>query len=85
LWLEFTVLQELTAAYAVRLDRKRLGPRWALPLPLVVYRHLMYLVVVQSAVTALTGIRLRWHTVTRTGATRLRERDALWDATPPAR
>jgi hypothetical protein len=67
-WLGFTVLQVLTAGYALRLDRERLGPLWTLPLQLVVYRQLMYLVVVQSTVTALTGIRLRWHPVARTGA-----------------
>jgi peptidoglycan/xylan/chitin deacetylase (PgdA/CDA1 family)/glycosyltransferase involved in cell wall biosynthesis len=67
-WFGFTLLQVGTAAYALRLDGERLGPLWALPLQLVVYRQLMYLVVVQSTVTAATGIRLRWHTVTRTGA-----------------
>ena len=35
----------------------------------VLYRQLMYLVVVQSTITALTGIRLRWQTLIRTGAT----------------
>jgi len=67
-WLSFSAVQMLTAAYALRLDRERLGPLWTLPLQLVVYRQLMYLVVVQSTVTALTGIRLRWHSVARTGA-----------------
>jgi cellulose synthase/poly-beta-1,6-N-acetylglucosamine synthase-like glycosyltransferase len=67
-WLGFTAVQVLTAGYALRLDRERYGPLWTLPLQLVVYRQLMYLVVVQSTVTALTGIRLRWQTVTRTGA-----------------
>ena len=33
-----------------------------------VYRQLMYLVVVQAAVTALLGSRLRWHRMARTGA-----------------
>jgi cellulose synthase/poly-beta-1,6-N-acetylglucosamine synthase-like glycosyltransferase/peptidoglycan/xylan/chitin deacetylase (PgdA/CDA1 family) len=67
-WLGFTALQVLTAAYALRLDGERLGPLWSLPLQLVVYRQLMYLVVVQSVVTALVGSRLRWHRMTRTGA-----------------
>jgi cellulose synthase/poly-beta-1,6-N-acetylglucosamine synthase-like glycosyltransferase/peptidoglycan/xylan/chitin deacetylase (PgdA/CDA1 family) len=67
-WVGFTMMQVLTAAYALRLDRERFGPLWTLPLQLVVYRQLMYLVVVQSTVTALTGIRLRWHTITRIGA-----------------
>ena len=63
----FAVLQVLTAGYALRLDGERLRPLWALPLQQVVYRQLMYLVVIQSVVTALLGIRLRWHVIQRTG------------------
>ena len=55
-------------AYALRLDRERYGPLWSLPLQQFVYRQLMYLVVVQSVVTALLGSRLRWHRMVRTGA-----------------
>jgi hypothetical protein len=79
-WLSYTAVQLLAAGYALRLDRERLRPLWSLPLQLVVYRQLMYLVTVQSTVTALTGNRLRWQTVTRTG-------DAgqlLADSGPPA-
>ena len=39
-----------------------------LPFQQFVYRQLMYLVVVQAAVTALLGSRLGWHHVVRTGA-----------------
>jgi cellulose synthase/poly-beta-1,6-N-acetylglucosamine synthase-like glycosyltransferase/peptidoglycan/xylan/chitin deacetylase (PgdA/CDA1 family) len=67
-WLGFMAVQVLTAAYALRLDRERFGALWALPFQQLVYRQLMYLVVVQSTVTALTGIRLRWHRMVRTGA-----------------
>ncbi len=67
-WLSYTALQLLAAGYALRLDRERLTPLWTLPLQLIVYRQLMYLVTVQSTVTALTGIRLRWHAIARTGA-----------------
>jgi hypothetical protein len=66
-WLSYTALQLLAAGYALRLDRERLGPLWTLPLQLIVYRQLMYLVTVQSTVAALTGIRLRWQTISRTG------------------
>jgi hypothetical protein len=69
-WLGFVALQMATAAYALRLDRESLRPLWTLPLRSIGYRQLMYLVVVQSTVTALAGMRLRWHPVTRTGATR---------------
>jgi cellulose synthase/poly-beta-1,6-N-acetylglucosamine synthase-like glycosyltransferase/peptidoglycan/xylan/chitin deacetylase (PgdA/CDA1 family) len=68
MWLSFTALQLFAAGYALRLDRERFGPLWTLPVQLVVYRQLMYLVTVQSVVTALTGMRLRWHPVARTGA-----------------
>jgi hypothetical protein len=66
-WLSYTLAQMLAAGYALRLDRERLGPLWTLPLQLVVYRQLMYLVTIQSTVAALTGSRLRWQTITRTG------------------
>ena len=67
-WLGYTLLQVAAAGYALRLDRERLTPLWTLPLQFLVYRQLMYLVTVQSTVSALTGIRLRWQTITRTGA-----------------
>jgi peptidoglycan/xylan/chitin deacetylase (PgdA/CDA1 family)/glycosyltransferase involved in cell wall biosynthesis len=66
-WLGFMALQMMVAAYALRLDRESLRPLWALPLQQFVYRQLMYLVVVQSTVTAFAGIRLRWHRVDRVG------------------
>jgi cellulose synthase/poly-beta-1,6-N-acetylglucosamine synthase-like glycosyltransferase/peptidoglycan/xylan/chitin deacetylase (PgdA/CDA1 family) len=66
-WFGFLLLQAATAAYALRLDGESLGPLWTLPLQQVVYRQLMYLVVVQSTVTALTGIRLKWQRIARTG------------------
>ncbi|MFI7604709.1 bifunctional polysaccharide deacetylase/glycosyltransferase family 2 protein [Micromonospora sp. NPDC049366] len=66
-WLGLLLLQVLTAGYALRLDRERPGPLWTLPLQQLVYRQVMYLVVVQSVVTALIGNRLRWHRMVRTG------------------
>jgi cellulose synthase/poly-beta-1,6-N-acetylglucosamine synthase-like glycosyltransferase/peptidoglycan/xylan/chitin deacetylase (PgdA/CDA1 family) len=67
-WLGFLAVQGVTAAYALHLDGERWGPLWTLPLQQVVYRQMMYLVVVQSTVTAITGSRLRWHRSHRTGA-----------------
>ncbi|MFC4108602.1 hypothetical protein [Micromonospora zhanjiangensis] len=67
-WFGLLGLQALTAAYALRLDRERYGPLWSLPLQQVVYRQVMYLVVVQSVVTVLLGSRLGWHRMVRTGA-----------------
>ncbi|MGC4851926.1 polysaccharide deacetylase family protein [Micromonospora sp. DT4] len=66
-WAGLLVLQAATAGYALRLDGERYGPLWALPFQQVVYRQVMYLVVVQSVVTALIGNRLRWQRMVRTG------------------
>ncbi|MEO3766217.1 bifunctional polysaccharide deacetylase/glycosyltransferase family 2 protein [Streptomyces sp. B8F3] len=66
-WLGFTAVQFVAAVYALRLDREKPGPLWTLPLQLFVYRQLMYLVVIQSVVTALLGARLGWHRMQRTG------------------
>ncbi len=68
LWLGFLLLQLLMGAYAFRLDGERLGPLWSLPLQQFVYRQLMYLVVIQSAVTAVAGARLRWQRMERYGS-----------------
>ncbi|KIZ16157.1 bifunctional polysaccharide deacetylase/glycosyltransferase family 2 protein [Streptomyces natalensis] len=66
-WLGFLAVQLVTAAYALRLDREPLRALWALPLQLFVYRQLLYLVVIQSVVTALLGTRLKWHRMQRAG------------------
>lgn len=66
-WLGFLVLQGLPGLIAFRLDGERLGPLLALPLQQLVYRQLMYLVVVQSVATALSGVRLPWHKLERRG------------------
>jgi hypothetical protein len=54
---------------AFRFDRESLVPLWRLPLQQFAYRQLMYLVLLQSATTALTGGRLRWHKLHRAGLT----------------
>jgi cellulose synthase/poly-beta-1,6-N-acetylglucosamine synthase-like glycosyltransferase/peptidoglycan/xylan/chitin deacetylase (PgdA/CDA1 family) len=66
-WLAFVSGQALAAGYALRLDRERLRSLWVLPFQQIVYRQLMYLVVIQSLVTAVLGARLRWHVIRRTG------------------
>ncbi len=66
-WAGFQALQIFTAWYALRLDGEPPGPLWSLPLQQVVYRQLMYLVVVQSTVAALLGDRQRWQRMDRTG------------------
>ncbi len=67
LWGGFLGVQLLTAAFAFRLDREPLRPLWSLPLQQVVYRQLMYLVVIQSVFTAVYGMRLPWEKLRRTG------------------
>lgn len=67
MWAAFAGAQTAAGGYALWLDGEPVRPLWTLPLQQVVYRQLMYLVVVQSVVTALLGGRLRWHTIRRTG------------------
>jgi cellulose synthase/poly-beta-1,6-N-acetylglucosamine synthase-like glycosyltransferase/peptidoglycan/xylan/chitin deacetylase (PgdA/CDA1 family) len=67
-WFGLLAMQIFTAAVALKLDKERLGPLWSIAFQQVVYRQLMYLVVVQSAVTALIGNRLRWQRISRTGS-----------------
>jgi cellulose synthase/poly-beta-1,6-N-acetylglucosamine synthase-like glycosyltransferase len=66
-WLALVVSQLLAGAYACRLDGERMRGLWLLPLQQLVYRQLMYAVVIQSIVTALAGIRLRWQKLRRAG------------------
>jgi len=68
LWAAFMLVQFLMAWFAFALDRESPGPLWSLPLQQVVYRQLMYLVVIQSVFTALAGTRLRWHRMERYGS-----------------
>jgi hypothetical protein len=62
-------LQAIPAVIAFRLDGERLRSLLLFPLQQFVYRQLMYLVVVQSVVTALAGAQLPWHKLHRKGLT----------------
>ncbi|HZN20734.1 MAG TPA: bifunctional polysaccharide deacetylase/glycosyltransferase family 2 protein [Micromonosporaceae bacterium] len=66
-WLAVMVVQAVTAVLAFRLDGEPLRPLWALPLQQFVYRQVMYLVLLHSALTALSGRHLRWQKLRRTG------------------
>jgi cellulose synthase/poly-beta-1,6-N-acetylglucosamine synthase-like glycosyltransferase/peptidoglycan/xylan/chitin deacetylase (PgdA/CDA1 family) len=66
-WLAIMVVQILTAILAFKLDHEKLRPLWALPLQQIVYRQLMYMVLVHSMVTAASGGRLHWQKLNRTG------------------
>lgn len=67
IWLSYLALQLAAAAYALRLDGESLRPLWALPLQQFFYRQLIYLVVIQSLVSALEGAHTPWHKLQRTG------------------
>jgi cellulose synthase/poly-beta-1,6-N-acetylglucosamine synthase-like glycosyltransferase len=66
-WGGFALLQVAMTAYALRLDNESLQPLWTLPLQQFVYRQLVYLVVIQSVVSAVSGIHLPWHKLERSG------------------
>jgi cellulose synthase/poly-beta-1,6-N-acetylglucosamine synthase-like glycosyltransferase len=68
-WLGFVVIQLVPAMLAFRLDREPLRTLWSLVLQIVVYRQLMYLVVIRSVIAAIAGTRLRWHKIPRLGST----------------
>jgi hypothetical protein len=74
-WLLFRGVQLVGAGYAFVLDGERLRTLWALPVQQLVYRQLMYLVVIQSVASAAYGLRLRWHKLDRTG---------VLDSAPPS-
>jgi cellulose synthase/poly-beta-1,6-N-acetylglucosamine synthase-like glycosyltransferase/peptidoglycan/xylan/chitin deacetylase (PgdA/CDA1 family) len=66
-WVGFTSLQLVLGWYAFRLDRESPWVLWAMPLQQLVYRQLMYLVVVESVLTAIQGTRLPWRSIARRG------------------
>ncbi|MFI1706037.1 bifunctional polysaccharide deacetylase/glycosyltransferase family 2 protein [Streptomyces griseoruber] len=66
-WFGVLAVQAGCAAYAFVLDRERLTPLISLPLQQILYRQLMYVVLLQSWITALTGGRLRWQKLRRKG------------------
>lgn len=53
--------------YAFWLDGESLRPLWSLPLQQFLYRQLMYLVIIESTVSAIQGIRSGWRHLPRTG------------------
>lgn len=67
IWLAFAGVQVIIAGIALGLDRESLKPLWSLPLQQIAFRQVMYLVGVQSVVTALLGSRLSWQPMRRSG------------------
>jgi poly-beta-1,6 N-acetyl-D-glucosamine synthase len=66
-WVGFTALQTSLAVYALRLDGEPGRDAAVLVLQQVVYRQMMYLVVIESLVTAVSGARTSWQTLRRRG------------------
>jgi cellulose synthase/poly-beta-1,6-N-acetylglucosamine synthase-like glycosyltransferase len=75
-WLGFLAVEIIASWYAFTLDHERRRVLWTLPLQQFVYRQLMYLVLIQSVVTALLGTRLRWQRRERRGLARVGEAGA---------
>lgn len=67
LWAGVMTVQVLAAVVAFRLAGERMRVLWLLPLQQLVYRQLMYAVLIRSAITALAGIRLGWQKLRRVG------------------
>ncbi|NLU71124.1 glycosyltransferase [Streptomyces sp. HNM0575] len=83
-WLGVLAVQAVCAAYAFRLDRERMTPLLTLPLQQLLYRQLMYVVLMQSWITALTGGRLSWQKLRRTGLLGAAPRGRAGPADEPA-
>jgi cellulose synthase/poly-beta-1,6-N-acetylglucosamine synthase-like glycosyltransferase/peptidoglycan/xylan/chitin deacetylase (PgdA/CDA1 family) len=66
-WIAFTTLQLGLGWYAFRLDRESPRVLWSMPLQQFVYRQLMYLVVIESVLTAIRGTPLHWRPISRSG------------------
>ncbi|MGW5460900.1 bifunctional polysaccharide deacetylase/glycosyltransferase family 2 protein [Streptomyces sp. NPDC003996] len=66
-WLAVLGIQLACAAYAFRLDSEKYRYLLMMPLQQLAYRQMMYLVLIHSCITALTGGRLRWQKLKRTG------------------
>jgi len=66
-WAVFTSLQLALGWYAFRLDRESPRVLWSMPLQQFVYRQLMYLVVIESVLSAIRGTHLHWRPSPRSG------------------
>ena len=60
-------VQLLTALYAFRLEREPLDVLWVFPAQQVVYRQLMYSVLIRSVASAVSGVAVRWQRMNRIG------------------
>lgn len=75
LWLGMLGVQAAVAAYAFGLDGERRTVLWLLPAQQLIYRQLMYVVLVQSLAAAASGVRVRWQHMRRAGSAVLPRED----------
>jgi cellulose synthase/poly-beta-1,6-N-acetylglucosamine synthase-like glycosyltransferase/peptidoglycan/xylan/chitin deacetylase (PgdA/CDA1 family) len=66
-WIAFTTLQLGLGWYAFRLDGESPRVLWSMPLQQFVYRQLMYVVVIESILSAIRGTALHWRPISRSG------------------
>jgi cellulose synthase/poly-beta-1,6-N-acetylglucosamine synthase-like glycosyltransferase/peptidoglycan/xylan/chitin deacetylase (PgdA/CDA1 family) len=66
-WLAVVAAQMVGAAFALRLDGEPLRQLWVVPFQQIVYRQIMYGVLIQSMIMAVGGMRLRWQKLRRVG------------------
>jgi cellulose synthase/poly-beta-1,6-N-acetylglucosamine synthase-like glycosyltransferase/peptidoglycan/xylan/chitin deacetylase (PgdA/CDA1 family) len=66
-WMAFTTLQLGLGWYAFRLDGESPRVLWSMPLQQFVYRQLMYVVVIESILSAIRGTPLHWRPISRSG------------------
>ena len=67
IWGVALLLQVTAGVVAFRLEREPLRGLVLLPLQQIVYRQLMYAVLIQSVASAFAGTRLRWQKIPRAG------------------
>ncbi len=67
IWGAALALQLTAGVVAFRLEREPLRGLLLLPLQQIVYRQLMYAVLIQSVASAVAGTRLRWQKIPRAG------------------
>ena len=61
-------VQLLGAMYAFRLEGEPMDVLWVFPAQQIVYRQLMYTVLIRSVASAVSGVRVRWKTMNRIGS-----------------
>lgn len=80
-WAAVLGIQLVGATVALHWDGEPRSQAWIMPLQQVVYRQLMYVVLFQSALSALAGTRVRWHKLRRTGGLDVLLRDLRRNST----